>query len=120
ALPCPLDLAGVPVGAVGPAGVGGGGEDEVADDGGAAVLVPQRGPGVLFRAVDAAALAGERQQRPALAVAGAGEDVVADGDRRGDVGGVVAQALVLPEELAVLGADADRPRGGEVDVLLDV
>ena len=52
------------------------------------------------------------------AVAGGAEDKVTIDDGSGDVGGVVGNGVVVPEKLAVIGADADDSAAGHLDVLL--
>src|SRR5690606_17026865 len=93
--------------------------DVLADDDQPAVLVGQGAVEVDLLDAHAVARALHPQEGAALAVAGGAEDRVAADDRRGDVGGVAAELLVLPQQLAVVGADADDAEGQELDVDAD-
>jgi hypothetical protein len=61
----------------------------------------------------------ELEEGGAGAVAGGSEDPVAAHQRCGDVGHVVGDAVVAPEEAAVRRPDADYATPQELDVLLD-
>src|SRR5262245_38670530 len=103
----PDHLAGLDVGAERRAAVITVTVNLVADDDDPAVLVLERAVEILLLHLDLAVLDTERQQSPALVVPGAAEDLIAEDDGSRDVRGGPGELVVLPQELAVPGRDAD-------------
>ena len=83
------------------------------------VLEQLRVKEVHFTSRDAVPGRFQAQECAAGLIARGGEDQIAPDDGGGDVRGVVGDAVVTPQEAPVLGAHADQPPSGELDVLAD-